>query len=434
MKNILLTLVFVLLLIDGFSQSITKTVVDESTDEILPYASIYWQSSKDGVMTDDEGVFTIELSEEKKDSLVVQYIGYKPKTISSKKLKRLKKIKLSNTDLEIEEIVVTPVDANRVLFLADSLKIQNHFENKTVQSGFARSQFYNKQQIFQISESVYKLYSHLDDKKETKQSIKIQKSRSIIDSTIYKQYNDFFNSKRDTVFIEPKMFLSFGQTGVVTKNDDKLKKKYKKEAQFLRMTTYQGREAYEVIRETYLKGTKIGQGRFIIDADTYAYLLYDYSTENEEELNKAIPFMIRSLIKLLGYEIQFTKINGTFYFKHNQKTNKFDLDKGISRLGLNVKRKGVWMNGSVQQEYSLTPPKSFDGNQLKDQRGVVVSQFDSEFFEGYYHVPVSSQIEKKIEMINDRNASFAGNSIASERAIRYGKKKAKKKKRKNRRK
>lgn len=430
MNKVLFGLVFTLFSFVGFGQTITKTVVDQSTKEVLPYASVYWQSNKDGVMTDDEGVFSIPLSEEKKDSLVIQYIGYSPKIIAAKKLKRLKEIGLSSSDLEIEEIVVTPVDAERVLFLADSLKVENHFNNNTVQSGFARSHFYNKDQIFQISESVYKLYSSFDDKKEPQQSIKVQKSRSIIDSTIYKQYNDFFNSKKDTVFIEPKMFLNFGQTGIVSKNENKLKKKYKKTAQFLKMTNYQGREAYEIIRETFLKDKRLGRGRYIIDAETYAYLLYDYSTENEEELNKAIPFMIRSLIKLFGYELQFTKISGSFYFKHNQQSGKFDLDKGVSQLGLNVKRKGVWMNGSVRQQYSLTTPKQSPKQQVQDKKGVVVSEFTPDYFEGFYHIPITPQMEKKIANINERNALFSGGSIASERAIKYQKKKKKRNKRK----
>ncbi|TAG29746.1 MAG: carboxypeptidase-like regulatory domain-containing protein [Sphingobacteriia bacterium] len=64
-----------------FAQSTIKgRIMNEFTKETVPFASVQWSKAKFGVLSDSTGEFNLKLSPNKFDSLVVNYVGYQPKT------------------------------------------------------------------------------------------------------------------------------------------------------------------------------------------------------------------------------------------------------------------------------------------------------------------------------------------------------------------
>ena len=75
-------LLFLLLYgVNLFSQtSVNGKVISSSTNDAVPFANIYFQGTTKGTTTDFDGYFTL-FSEDNYDSLVISYVGYKPKTV-----------------------------------------------------------------------------------------------------------------------------------------------------------------------------------------------------------------------------------------------------------------------------------------------------------------------------------------------------------------
>lgn len=87
---------------------VTGKVVDDKTDEGLPFVNVYFQNNTSiGASTDIDGVFRIE-TEEIGDSLVVSAIGYQTLAIAFDKSNYHPEIifRLQSSDLQLEEIVV----------------------------------------------------------------------------------------------------------------------------------------------------------------------------------------------------------------------------------------------------------------------------------------------------------------------------------------
>ncbi|MFB6456457.1 DUF5686 family protein [Chitinophaga sp. Hz27] len=61
--------------------TINGKVVNKFTEEPLPYATVYWKVTGNGVMTDSAGNFQLARSSRKNDTLIVRYVGYEVKAL-----------------------------------------------------------------------------------------------------------------------------------------------------------------------------------------------------------------------------------------------------------------------------------------------------------------------------------------------------------------
>lgn len=75
-----------------FAQTITGTVKDAKTDELLAGANVIQVGTNNGVATESDGSFILELQEDASDEIKVSFVGYKTKTINTAQ---------KGTDLEI---------------------------------------------------------------------------------------------------------------------------------------------------------------------------------------------------------------------------------------------------------------------------------------------------------------------------------------------
>ncbi len=108
MKNLLITLIFVLGAVAAFAQStITGTVMDASTDEPLIGAAVAVRGTSTGTVTDTDGTFKLQIPAEAK-SIVISYTGMEEKIISVEgKEGDLGTIAMAISALGLDEVVVT---------------------------------------------------------------------------------------------------------------------------------------------------------------------------------------------------------------------------------------------------------------------------------------------------------------------------------------
>lgn len=92
-----LTLIFLLVSLSGFSQSISGLVIDKSTKAPIPFATIK-TGTYTGVISNDKGYFLTNM-EDVKDVLNISCVGYQNKTISYNDIKVLDFIIELETDI-----------------------------------------------------------------------------------------------------------------------------------------------------------------------------------------------------------------------------------------------------------------------------------------------------------------------------------------------
>lgn len=419
----LLTLFFLLFTSLTFSQIIKGKVVADKTKQELAYASVYWQQTKQGVLTDDKGRFSIQESDYKKDSLVISYIGYQPKYIPMERVKSNKTIALQPLDVKIDAIVIGTLTAEEILEKAVKKRYQNHFVENSMQPGFIRSYFYYENDIAQVAEIAINQFTYIEDG-DTTQINKAARSRAIIDSAAYRKINEIVNRKKDTVIVDPVIFRNFGNNFalLINNSDEENENKNKKlddNVNYNGITRYGDRSAYDISFSVDRKEEKMFSGRFLIDEESFAFLALEFQSHNEENFDKMIPFAVRAILTFMGYNFEMDKLSGRVYYKYNN--GKFDLDKAVSMFTMNVKKGGTWMNGTIKQEtYYLPRRKSTISNpkEIKRINSQIVNYFSESFFEGLFHLPPNEQIKEAIAEIKERNRNFNG-SIASDRHLRW---------------
>ena len=77
MKNLILTLVTFLLCLSANGQTTISGMIKDDKGEALSYANVYLENSFDGTSSNDDGSFSFTTSEKGKQTLVVDFLGFK---------------------------------------------------------------------------------------------------------------------------------------------------------------------------------------------------------------------------------------------------------------------------------------------------------------------------------------------------------------------
>lgn len=110
-KSLLLSLVLLLVGVSAFAQTIIKgKIVDATTGETLPGASVILKGTKNAVLTSLDGSFTLKTTTTGSGNLVISYIGFLTKEVSvanSGEPENLDIIKLEANSQSMNEVVIS---------------------------------------------------------------------------------------------------------------------------------------------------------------------------------------------------------------------------------------------------------------------------------------------------------------------------------------
>lgn len=426
--NIMKTLLLVLLTtlsLTSFSQiKISGTIESADTHEPLAYASVRINESNSGSLSDESGWFELVIPKEYvKDSVQFSYVGYESQSYSIKNFKE-KTISLKPSKYDIDEVVVTPINADSIMVLVKKNYQKNHVINQTKQNGFMRTKFWESDNLGQIGETAYSVY-YTQDGEKSEQEVRGLKSRIVIDSTEFKKVNEVFNFKRDTLLLDPLSLVGIMQQNSEGGSDEKDDKKLDISYEYLGREIFQGREAYRIGLKATYKGREFMKGTSMIDFDTYAYLSVTLETEDGADIMKLVPFALRTALSIIGFKIDLKKMKSTIYYKMGD--GVFDLDKGVVYLSINAARGGDWLYGQIQQEFYLNARKESGEVPKKDYKlkSEVVSGFEPDYFKEYFHLPTTEKTLEEIAQIQERNHEFTG-SIMSPKNEKWLKKQERK--------
>lgn len=105
MKTIKLFIILILLPTLAFSKDILKGYVYDAQKQPLIGASVHWENSKTGVITDEKGYFEISGTPHKDHMLEVNYIGFKSKVVHIHDFADMQDITLDE-DNELGEVII----------------------------------------------------------------------------------------------------------------------------------------------------------------------------------------------------------------------------------------------------------------------------------------------------------------------------------------
>lgn len=138
-RYIKLTLLLIIIQTSSsFSQTISATVIDSLSSDPIPFATIKYGLYK-GVVTNDEGNFTINSSIENIDSIIISSIGYSSKKILPNEL--TDSIILAPKDIELDRVFVS----NKKYTLEEIIEnIEDNLE-KNYHSDYSKQRFFMRE-------------------------------------------------------------------------------------------------------------------------------------------------------------------------------------------------------------------------------------------------------------------------------------------------
>lgn len=161
-KNLILSLCFLIALHNCHSQTVFEIkgkIVDEESEDILPFASMNILNKTLGTLSNSNGEFELKIvNPNQNDTLVFYYLGYETlkKSLTECNIPNLK-ISLKKKVLNLETIVVFGLSAEEILKSA-ILKIPDNYANNfTWLQGFYRQTIKEDSSITELSEMVIKI-------------------------------------------------------------------------------------------------------------------------------------------------------------------------------------------------------------------------------------------------------------------------------------
>lgn len=185
---IIIILIFISNITSSQSINIVGSVVDSNSQKPIAFASIKVKGSNKGVLTDIDGKFTISKISFPYQ-IIIDHVGYAQKNVFVKYEKDLKHINLNRKNEQLNEVTVSSNlnPAHRIIQLLqknkqknDPLKIPSFLYNAYTISGIGVSSLFIKM----IKEENEKM------KKQTSNSIKIEKIMTKNDSILLKARNE----------------------------------------------------------------------------------------------------------------------------------------------------------------------------------------------------------------------------------------------------
>ncbi len=146
-KTLLLQILLFTILI-ATSQNISVRLLDEETDESVPFATIQF-SELGGVMSNEEGLFTIQKSdfENSVDSLRISCMGYQKQSVFKKDLSENDTIRLKAKVFEIVPVVLSSkkIPVSQIIKNVKNNIETNYITDNVKYNVFLRENYYQKQ-------------------------------------------------------------------------------------------------------------------------------------------------------------------------------------------------------------------------------------------------------------------------------------------------
>jgi hypothetical protein len=98
----------------GYSQVIRGTVLDKNTDEVIPFASIYFSGTSFGTTSNDKGYFELNLPKDFSNPLTISSVGFYSATLTDFSTDEILTVKLEPKTYNLLEVEVSATESRNI--------------------------------------------------------------------------------------------------------------------------------------------------------------------------------------------------------------------------------------------------------------------------------------------------------------------------------
>jgi hypothetical protein len=323
-------------------------VIDVVTKEPLPYVTISLKKALIGVVSNEEGKFDLYIPQDlEKDTLFVNYLGYKHILMDLEQVKSPLTISMESTVVQLEEIVVRPLKPEDYILMAMK-KIRKNYPDQPFQTeAYYREKLLENGKLISNDEGIFKTYcqSFLDTVK-TQNQLLLYRVEEHNDQMVFMHRMREKKKERDSLakidnkstepkdtskanginigssFGGPAGILKSGSIGIKPESflDSAHFKSYK--YSFAKSTSYNLEELLVIDFESKEKVDYIKQrGKIFINPNTHAIVRMEWNGNVfMPGIAKTIFFMLGIRIRKPGFDkkMEFQEVDGKWYPKNIQ--------------------------------------------------------------------------------------------------------------------
>ncbi|MCP4123711.1 MAG: carboxypeptidase-like regulatory domain-containing protein [Bacteroidetes bacterium] len=430
--NILLLLLTLAFQIVFAGDEISGIVKDRSSGKVLTYATISLADGRTGVISDESGSFMIEVEEQ--DTIVISYVGYQTLRLTPSELSKSNICLLEPYVFPIDEVIITPFDAEDILRKAYDDFYKNHVHTDMATYGYYREQIFEDQRCVRFGEAVFSTRFYEKDGKDMA-GLEPYLARSLDDSTFLKKLNGIFNTKRMMIPIgmdayqDNNMVNSFKVDQYYEFIGDfffgKAKNGFKVDYRLSENYMQDGRQNYFITFNIHKKKTHIATGHILIDQATYGIAAFEIGFREQENLTKMLlPPKIRLAMKIFGYGVNIGDYEARLY--NHYEDGRWFIGRGVQVLQGGIAKKKEWINGKLVNEFHAYYSADYEKPEKVDFKDERVYDFSTDFWKGYQHSPIQPLQQQYIEKIIARNGTFSGEVLSKKVQAKLAAKEAKK--------
>ncbi|MBA3679746.1 MAG: carboxypeptidase-like regulatory domain-containing protein [Bacteroidetes bacterium] len=162
--------------------TISGSVVDAINNEPLSFATVSLKKQMIGIITNESGYFDLRVPANlTDDSLVISYFGYKTQTFSLKTVSSPLNVRLKQTSVALNEIIVKPQPPEFYIKLA-ILCAKSNYPNEPFQTeAYYREKILENKNFLKCNEGIFKTYcpNYLDTVKNQNQLLLFRQEENI---------------------------------------------------------------------------------------------------------------------------------------------------------------------------------------------------------------------------------------------------------------
>lgn len=162
--------------------TVNGIVKDRNNRRILEYVNVAVPGSHIGTITNSDGVFTLKIKKSKNPLFIeFSHLGYRTQRVAVKEDTGEEQVfLLTPNSVILDEIIVSPVDAQNIVALAMQKVGENYNNLPALHTGFYRETAQKRKKYITISEAVMEIYKDPYTKDISRDRVRITKGRKLI--------------------------------------------------------------------------------------------------------------------------------------------------------------------------------------------------------------------------------------------------------------
>jgi hypothetical protein len=380
------------------------SVIDQSSKDPLPFASLSLEGSNIASITNSEGEFSLKVPKTLSDGKVtISFIGYKNKSLDLSQFKPEKtKIELEMLIVALNEIRVFPKDPELLIRAVMNKRAENYFSDPTTMTTFYRETIKKRKTYVSLSEAVVDVYKqpYMSSRSDVAQLFKARKSTDYtkLDTLTFKLQGGPYTTLYLDIMKNPEMIFTEDMLG---NYEFKLENITKINERLIYILTF--KQHTHISEPLYF-------GKLYIDTESLAITsaTFNLNVENRnltaDMFIKKKPVGAKVYPTVAVYHIDYREKDGKWYYGYSrgQITFKIEWDK---RLFNTIYETTIEMAVTDWEKTSDKPVKPAERIKTTVVMSDEISGFADHEFWGEYNViepekPIETaikKIQKKLE-------------------------------------